>query len=111
MRTKAGTEGYWNRDVVEKHPRILFIYGENHRDFLKMKPYFDVEHGELRPQWHYTDQKTTQGNIRGEPNAFPIRTSWYHAIPGSDAYQNWFNDREFNINADVIVEDVDRIIA
>ena len=27
MRTKAGREGYWNRDVVEKHPRILFIYG------------------------------------------------------------------------------------
>ena len=108
--TKPGKDGYWNREIAEKHPRLLFVYGENHRDFLKMKAYFDVEHGELRPQWHYTDQKRTQGNIRGEPNAFPIRTSWYHAIPGSDAYQNWFNDRELPINSDVIREDIDRIV-
>jgi len=108
--TKAGKDGYWNREIAEAHPRLLFVYGENHRDFLKMKAFFDVEHGELRPQWHYTDQKRTQGNIRGEPNAFPIRTSWYHAIPGSDAYQNWFNDRELPINSDVIREDIDRII-
>ena len=104
--TKPGSEGYWNRQITESHPRLLFVYGENHRDFLKMRAWFDKEHGELRPQWHYTDQKTTQGNIRGEPNAFPIRTMWYHTIPGSDQYQNWFADRELKINSNVITEDI-----
>ena len=108
--TKPGSEGYWNRQITESHPRLLFVYGENHRDFLKMRAWFDKEHGELRPQWHYTDQKTTQGNIRGEPNAFPIRTMWYHTIPGSDQYQNWFADRELKINSNVITEDINRII-
>lgn len=108
--TKAGKDGYWNRKITEENPRLLWVYGENHRDFLKMKPWFDRDHGELRPQAHFTHQKTTQGNIRGEPNAFPIRTMWYHTIPGSDQYQNWFADKELAINMDVIAEDIDRII-
>merc|ERR1711968_327640 len=31
--TKAGSKGYWNRQIAEAHPRMLFVYGENHRDF------------------------------------------------------------------------------
>ena len=86
--TKAGKKGWWNRGIVQKSRHLLFVYGENQRDYKEMKGSLHPTNGKLIHQGVVHKQKTTQANIRGEFNAFPITTVWYTNLPSSDQYVN-----------------------
>lgn len=82
--TKKGKLGWWNRKIVEESRHLIFVYGENHRDYLEMDASLHPTNGKLTHHGSVHRQKTTQANIRGEFNAFPITTVWYSTLPSSD---------------------------
>ena len=117
--TKPGRRGFWNRDMAKEFRHLLFVYGENHRDYLAMDAYlhpvsgqFASDKGERKPASHegIHVQTKTQANIRGEPNAFPVRTVWYHSLPESHGYRNFMSDDDYHENVLVIHHDVDTIL-
>merc|ERR1711871_1391770 len=65
--------------------------------------------GQLVVQGRVRTQARTQANIRGEPNAFPIRTVWYHHLPNGHAYKNFMTDDDLSDNKIVIQHDLDVI--
>ena len=82
--TLAGKDGWWNREIIQKYRHLLFVYGENHRDYTEMDASLHPTNGKLIHTGKVHQQSTTQANIRGEFNAFPIRTVWYTQLPASD---------------------------
>merc|ERR1711871_1472900 len=69
--TKQGESGYWNRDIAKDCRHLLFVYGENHRDYLAMGAYLHPVSGRFesdRGPRGYTShegihiQETTQAN-------------------------------------------------
>ena len=82
--TVPGKRGWWDRPTVVQHRHLLFVYGENHRDYVAMDASVHPIDGKMKHSGKVHVQKTTQANIRGELNAFPIRTVWYRHLPGSD---------------------------
>jgi hypothetical protein len=105
--------------MAKEFRHLLFVYGENHRDYLAMDAYlhpvsgrFASDKGALQDTSHegIHIQTKTQANIRGETNAFPVRTVWYHSLPESHGYRNFMSDDDYHENALVIHHDVDTIL-
>jgi hypothetical protein len=101
--TKSGKKGWWNRGIVQKSRHLLFVYGENQRDYKEMKGSLHPTNGKLIHQGVVHKQKTTQANIRGEFNAFPLTTVWYTNLPSSDQYVNRFDRFVFVVVVVVVV--------
>ena len=106
----ASSEVVWDRTLLRRHRKALFIYPENHRDFLAMSPVKVSKRtcalwvGGNRTR----RQQKGKANIRGELNAFPLRTAWFSSLPDTDFPATFFSDKHMHENLKVLENDLQR---